>query len=368
MYGFMGLRRASVLLSALLGLLALPAAAQARPPWPCVLADETYAVLTPVEGQPMGYDASCSEDFDGHDLVNFEWDFDGDGTFEESTGASPYAVHTWTDRSAYLDGMVNFGLRVTDSAGESDFFHWPVRITDAINSWFRWSPELVNPGDVLALNAYTTPETAGTTLTYEWDLDGDGAFETSTGVQQSASLVAPDTLGFHVVGLRVSDDLGNVSTIRRRIEVLERHPSRDMLPWVAPANLVNEPPPSDTPPLFQVETPVAPTMPTLTPDTPAPVTKARRPRLSRIDANRNGLAVRYVGGPRWSRWKMKVRLPAERAAQYGLPRRTIILARGTLVLGASGAGTVRMHWTNGAYRMFRKVPRGLVDIVGRRVA
>lgn len=358
--------RASVFLAAAIALLAAPSAAHATEPWVCLTGPESF--LTPVQGEPHDIDASCSSDSDGHDLVLFEYDLDGDGTFEANSGSSPFYTHTWADRGAYLDGTVNLGVRVTDAAGESDSFSLPLRITDAINSWFRFGPEIANPGDVVTLQAYVNPVEDDTELSFAWDLDADGSFEHDTGGLTETTMVAPATTGRHRVGLQVGDDLGNVSTIRREIEVLPRHPSRDLLPWVAPANLENAAPPSDAPPVLTNTGPVSPDMPTVEAAEATPPTPRKIPRLRKIDANRNGLAVSYSGGPKWSRWSMTVRLPADRAARYGLGDRTIVLARGKLVLNARGAGTARMRWTKGAYRMFRKVDRGVIDIVGRRVA
>jgi hypothetical protein len=357
--------RASALAAAVAALLALPAAAHAVAPRPCIVA--TDGVQTPVEGRPHDLDASCSTDADGHDIVLYEWDLDGDGTFETSTGAAPLITHTWADRAAHLDATVRLSLRVTDAAGESRSGSADLRITDALNGWFTFAPQVVNPGDRIDLRAYATPVSAGGVLAYAWDLDGDGSYEHATGGDQAATLIAPDP-GLHTIGLRVSDDRGNVSTVRRRIEVLPRHPSRDLVAWTAPLNLQAAPPPSDTPPVVTDAGPVDPAAPAGGPAGEAEPRAPRRPRLVGIDANRNGLAVRYTDGPRWSRWRLVVGLPADRAARYGLPRRRVVLARGTLVLDGRGAGTARMRWTKGAYRLFRRVRFSRVDVVGRRVA
>jgi hypothetical protein len=355
--------RAPALAAAAAALLALPAAAHATAPRPCLVADAP-AALTPVEGQPHALDASCSTDVDGHDLVLYEWDLDGDGTFETSTGATPSVTHTWTDRAAHLDATVRLALRVTDAAGESRTGWEDLRITDALNGWFTHAPQIVNPGDAVELRAYATPASAGGVLSYAWDLDGDGSYEHAAGGETTATATAPAP-GLHTIGLRVSDDRGNVSTVRRQVEVLPRHPSRDMVAWTAPVNLQAAPPPSDTPP---VVTNAGPAAPAGEPAGEAQPPATRRLRLAGIDADRNGLAVRYTDGPRWSRWRLVVRLPADRAVRYGLPRRRIVLARGNLVLDGRGAGTARMRWTKGAYRLFRRVRWSRVDILGRRVA
>ena len=365
--------RACALVAALLALLALPAAAHAAAPWPCLTGPESF--LVPAQGVPHNLNASCSSDPDGHDIVLYEWDLDGDGRFETSGGASPLLTHTWSDRAAFIDATIDLGIKVTDAAGESDSFALPLRLTDAINSWFRFEPAIVNPGDSLTLAAYTAhvDAPAPRVLSYAWDLDGDGSFETATGGASTTTLVAPDTLGKRPVGLRVSDDVGNVSTVRRQIEVLARHPSRDQLPWDAPVNLGNTPVlEQQAREVVQATTPLAPQMPAVEPaatSAPAPLQRPplRRPQLRRIAANRSGLSLLYVDGPKSSRWHVTVRLPADRAARYGLPRRTIVLARGPLTFDDRGVGRSKLRWTKGAYGLFRRGGRRLVDIMARRV-
>lgn len=368
-----GMSRRAPALAALAALLAAPATASADAPWPCFEVQQPSFSTAP-EGERFDLDASCTTDTDGHAIVSYEWDVDGDGTFETAMGASPALTHTFTDRAAHLDATVHFGLQVTDVAGESRRMSVPVRITDEVNSWFTFSPQLVNPGDRVSLTATTSHVDAdddpAPQMTYAWDLDGDGAFETSTGALPTTELVAPQATGRHRIGLQVSDDRGNVSTVRREIEVLPRHPSRDMQPWNAPVNLGDAP-------VVQVQAEGLRELTTVAPAGPVPSTAEtgardaapRRPLLKRISADRRGVRLRYTGGPRGSRWNVVIRLPADRAASFGLPRRTVVLARGKLSFDRNGVGTTpRMRWTKGAYRIFLKVRRSLVDIRARRIA
>ncbi|HEX8083629.1 MAG TPA: PKD domain-containing protein [Solirubrobacteraceae bacterium] len=363
--------RASVLVAALF-LLALPASASATEPWPCLLVDDYETFATPVEGQPHDFDAGCSTDPDGHDLVLYEWDFDGDGTFETSSGASPAITHTFTGRGTFPDATVQFGWKVTDAAGESASYSFPLRITDTINSWFTYSPQLVNPGDELKLEAFTahTNEDPLVTpiFTYTWDLDGDGVFETSSGLVPTTGFLAPDALGRHPVSLQVTDGLGSTSVVKRNIEILQRHPSRDQQPWNAPENL------QDTKPIELTETeireavaPVSPEMPPVEPAAaPAPTAPQPLIRLRKLDGDKYGVNI-VLRGPRWTRWHVVFRLPADRAASYGLPRKAVVFARGIMSFDGRGIAKKRMRWTKGAYRVFRKVRWSLVDIVPRRV-
>jgi outer membrane protein assembly factor BamB len=76
------------------------------PPVADLISDRTtdYAPFT------VNFDASGSSDADGS-IVLFEWDFNGDGNFEQS-GASPTASYTYPVR-----GWYSAGLRVTDNVG-----------------------------------------------------------------------------------------------------------------------------------------------------------------------------------------------------------------------------------------------------------
>jgi hypothetical protein len=69
------------------------------------------------EQQPHTIDASPSHDPDGQ-IVNYEWDLDGTGDFERSTGATPTVTHTFERRKGLIDDLKRrVRLRVTDDAG-----------------------------------------------------------------------------------------------------------------------------------------------------------------------------------------------------------------------------------------------------------
>lgn len=65
-------------------------------------------------GQPVTFDASSSADADGT-IAQYEWDLDGDGSFETSSGATPTV-----SRAYESPGPVNVRLKVTDNTGASD--------------------------------------------------------------------------------------------------------------------------------------------------------------------------------------------------------------------------------------------------------
>ena len=68
---------------------------------------------TPVVNQPTVLDGSRSTD-DGT-IARYQWDLNGDGTFETDTAAVPRATHTFT-----ATGPATVGLKVTDGDGATD--------------------------------------------------------------------------------------------------------------------------------------------------------------------------------------------------------------------------------------------------------
>lgn len=59
----------------------------------------------------VNFDASGSSDLDGA-LAKFEWDFDGDGVYDQDTGAVATTQHTYS-----VDGVFSASVQVTDSTG-----------------------------------------------------------------------------------------------------------------------------------------------------------------------------------------------------------------------------------------------------------
>ena len=73
------------------------------------------------DGPPrkIGFTAANSIDPEGSELT-FAWDLDGDGDYSDAVGDSASAAYTVADAQPR---RIEVGLRVTDSAGASDFTH-----------------------------------------------------------------------------------------------------------------------------------------------------------------------------------------------------------------------------------------------------
>ena len=64
--------------------------------------------------QAVTFNASASSDPDGT-IAKYEWDLDGNGTYETNTGTNPTVTHTYT-----AEGEFDVRLRVTDNGGATD--------------------------------------------------------------------------------------------------------------------------------------------------------------------------------------------------------------------------------------------------------
>jgi PKD repeat protein len=165
-------------------------------------------------GEQVTFDGSASKDPDGT-IAKYEWDLDGNGSYETSTGTTPTVKQTYS-----TEGKVTVGLRVTDNEGATGTTTRTISIgqNQLPTASFSVSPNPAAVGEQVTFNASASSDPDGTIANYEWDLDGNGSFETSTGTTASASR-AYSSQGDVVVGVRVTDNLGATATTTRTLSV-----------------------------------------------------------------------------------------------------------------------------------------------------
>jgi hypothetical protein len=166
-------------------------------------------------GQKSNLSAVGSTDDNG--IAKYEWDLDGNGSFETNTALSPAAEAPFT----------TVGTKTVR-----------VRVTDVHNAASTASTTVVvHPAPVAAYTAAPAPAVVGEQVTFdgsdslvtepvvkfEWDLDGDGSFETDTGASPKATraYVAPGTVATQ---LRITDRQGSQDTETRNVTVLAQPP------------------------------------------------------------------------------------------------------------------------------------------------
>jgi len=116
------------------------------------------------EGSPITFDASQSYDPDG-EIVLYEWDWDNDGAYDEST-TSPTITHTW---HAEFSGTVT--LRVTDNDGLTSIDTASVEVTAPAIAGDLDSDGDVDRNDLDILLTYRNQPASACP---ECDIDGDG--------------------------------------------------------------------------------------------------------------------------------------------------------------------------------------------------
>jgi PKD repeat protein len=162
------------------------------------------------EGSPITFNASASYDPDGK-IVLYEWDWDNDGVYDEST-TSPTLNHTWCDD---YSGIV--GLRVTDDDGLKNTTNATVRVYNV--------PPIANAGPDQVVDVFDLVTFIGGVEdlgwcdyhTYAWDF-GDGTNATGQNVTHTYNKVGNYTVTLTVV----DDDTGSdtdtaLVTVRKRL-------------------------------------------------------------------------------------------------------------------------------------------------------
>ena len=162
---------------------------------------------TPVSGyapQMVDFAASAS-DSDGY-ITSYEWDYDGDGVYDGNTGSTPGATYNYTTPGTY-----NAKVRVTDDGGASTVSNAvTVTILSATNelpSINSFSAAPTTGATPLPVTFYATAsDTDGTIVKYEWDFDGNGAYDVETTTSPASHTY--NTYGSYTARVKVTDDGG----------------------------------------------------------------------------------------------------------------------------------------------------------------
>jgi YD repeat-containing protein len=190
--------------------LTLDPAGSGQPP----VASFTAPTGTVNTGTPITFDASASSDSDGT-IVKYEWDLDGDGTYETNTGTTKTVTKTYT-----TEGTIDVHLKVTDNSGNTDFTTRTITLLSNIppTAAFTASPNPAVVGQTVNFDASGSSDADNSIVKYEWDLDGNGTYETNTGTTKTVTK-SYSTAGTYNVGLRVTDNGSPAKTATTTVPV-----------------------------------------------------------------------------------------------------------------------------------------------------
>lgn len=161
-------------------------------------------------GQQIALDGTASTDDNG--IAKHELDTDGDGTYETVASTGSVSFTTLGERT--------LRLRVTDVHGATSTASVKVTVHRAPTAAFTAGPAPVLTDDVVTFDAGGSTDDEPITR-YEWDLDGDGTFETD-GQASPTTTQAYSTAGAVTVRLRVTDSRGVQDVVAQTITVQPR--------------------------------------------------------------------------------------------------------------------------------------------------
>jgi PKD repeat protein len=159
---------------------------------------------TPASGNPplvVLLDASGSTAGSGA-IVLYEWDADGDGAYESTSGSTPEISATYNTPGVYFPAV-----RITDSMANQATASTQVRANSAPFADLSVDPRSGAAPLTVVLDASSSLDPDGTIVSYEFDFDGDGAWDTPRQPQSSIQHQY-SVPGFYLPSVRVTDSDG----------------------------------------------------------------------------------------------------------------------------------------------------------------
>ncbi len=172
-------------------------------------------------GNSVTLDASGTTDNVG--VQTYEWDFDGDGTYEKTTSTAS-VTHSYGSSGDYTATV-----RVTDGGGNTDTAQVTISVSSKSNDGggnnngvgptASLSAGAAASGETVTLDASDSTDNVGIE-TYEWDTDGDGLIEARTSSPTLEHTYG--SAGTYNPSVTVVDDRGNTDTASVSVTVTEQ--------------------------------------------------------------------------------------------------------------------------------------------------
>jgi len=173
------------------------------------------------EGQNLGLSASATDPDIGQTLT-YSWDINGDGTYGDAAGQ---VVNVTPAQLAAIGGItsgvaLNVRVRVTDGLAYTISPATTFTMNNLPPTANAGGPYTISEGQNLVLNAGASADPyPGDTLSYTWDINGDGTYGDATGVNPTVTWAQLNALGIvdgpttiNNVRVRVSDEAATTTS------------------------------------------------------------------------------------------------------------------------------------------------------------
>lgn len=138
--------------------------------------------------------------------VNYDWDFNADGAYDDSSGELvPWTPSHWATRGP---GTYNVGVRVT-VGDTSAVATASIQVTPPSSANFTVNlgiPPTAEVGELVYIGATVRNFPEGASLTFAWELDGDGDFADVTDPTTDLVSISWPSPGIYLVRVRVRHD------------------------------------------------------------------------------------------------------------------------------------------------------------------
>jgi PKD domain/K319L-like, PKD domain len=172
-------------------------------------------------GQKATLSAAGSSDDNG--IARYDWDLDGNGTYETPSGTSQTVQAPFSSV-----GAKTVGVRVTDIYNATSAATTTVTVHPAPVAAFNAAPKPAVVGEQVRFDGTASIRTEPISK-FEWDLDGNGTFETVTGARPVATR-SYGSAGTLTTRLRITDAQGSQSVQTQQLTVLATAPRDTVAP------------------------------------------------------------------------------------------------------------------------------------------
>jgi hypothetical protein len=145
------------------------------------------------------------------DISLYEWDFEGDGTWDWSSDSSGIVAHTWDSSGIYFSL-----IRVSDEQGNADTAVVTIVVTVPIDFSEAGGPYLVVESTSVCLRG-----SGKDAAFYEWDFTGDGVWDWSSADTGHVNHIYP-VRGIWYAKFRVTSTHGETQTDQVVVRVVEQ--------------------------------------------------------------------------------------------------------------------------------------------------